>query len=257
MKDFKLITNENKIRVLNNETIKKIEFENVSFKYKIDNPSFGLNDLNLVFEKNDIIGVIGRSGSGKTTFADLLLGLLKPDSGQILINDDKLEKIENRNFNFSYIPQSINLLDDNLYENIAFGSNNGNIDKNKIKEILFKADLDKLDKDLYSKILVKMYCNIWRTKQRIGIARAIYNEQNLLILDEPTSQLDYESEKKIIQNIKEVKKDIMIIIAHRVNTLFICNKLLILENGKVVDFGKKEEILKKHGYLEKFFDKNK
>ncbi len=257
-KDFKLITNENKIRVLNNETIKKIEFENVSFKYKIDNPSFGLNNLNLVFEKNDIIGVIGRSGSGKTTFADLLLGLLKPDSGQILINDDKLEKIENRNFNFSYIPQSINLLDDNLYENIAFGSNNGNIDKNKIKEILFKADLDKLDKDLYSKNIGEDGIAIsGGQKQRIGIARAIYNEPNLLILDEPTSQLDYESEKKIIQNIKEIKVDIMIIIAHRVNTLLICNKLLILENGKVVDFGKKEEILKKHGYLEKFFDKSK
>ena len=174
-KDFKLITKEKNLKVSNNKIIKKIKFENVSFKYKIDNPSFGLNDINLVIEKNDIIGVIGRSGSGKTTFADLLLGLLKPDSGKIFINDEKFEKIENQNLNFSYIPQSINLLDDNLYENIAFGSNNENIDKNRIKEILFKADLDKLDKDLYLKNIGEDGIAIsGGQKQRIGIARAIY-----------------------------------------------------------------------------------
>ncbi len=256
-KDLELISRDETLD-LTFKKIKKIKFENVCFKYKVDNPSFGLDDINLTIEKNDIIGIIGKSGSGKTTFADLLLGLLKPDSGKILINDEKSKNIDTQNFNFSYIPQSINLLDDNLYENIAFGNRNQNIDKEKMDKILSKADLDTLDKDLYSKNLGEDGIKIsGGQKQRIGIARALYNEPNLLILDEPTSELDYSSEKKIMQNISEFKIDIIIIIAHRINSLNICNKLLILENGKILDFGTKKEILSKHIYLEKFFeDKN-
>ena len=256
-KDLELITRDGNLD-LTFKKIKKIRFENVYFKYKVDNPSFGLDDINLTIEKNDIIGIIGKSGSGKTTFADLLLGLLKPDSGKILINDEKSKNVDTQNFNFSYIPQSINLLDDNLYENIAFGNRNQNIDKEKMDKILSKADLDTLDKDLYSKSLGEDGIKIsGGQKQRIGIARALYNEPNLLILDEPTSELDYSSEKKIMQNISEFKIDIIIIIAHRINSLNICNKLLILENGKILDFGTKKEILSKHIYLEKFFeDKN-
>lgn len=257
-KDLNLITRDENLKDSNYKKIEKIKFENVCFKYKVDNPSFGLDKINLTIEKNDIIGVIGRSGSGKTTFADLLLGLLKPDNGKILINDKKSENIDNQNLNFSYIPQSINLLDDNLYENIAFGNRNQNIDKDKMKKILSKADLDTLDKDLYLKNIGEDGIKIsGGQKQRIGIARALYNEPNLLILDEPTSELDYTSEKKIMQNISELKIDIIIIIAHRINSLNICNKLLILDNGKILDFGTKKEVLSKHIYLEKFFeDKN-
>tara|TARA_Y100001970_G_C14224389_1_gene854671 strand:+ start:100 stop:1884 length:1785 start_codon:yes stop_codon:yes gene_type:complete len=251
--DIKLIRKDENFKDPIPKTIKKIKFENVSFKYKINNPSFGLNNISLVIEQNDIIGVIGRSGSGKTTFADLMLGLLKPDKGKILINDENLENVENQNFNFSYIPQSINLLDDNLYENIAFG--NKNIDNDKMKKILSKADLDKLDNDLYLKNIGEDGIAIsGGQKQRIGIARAIYNDPNLLILDEPTSQLDYESEKKIMQNISEFKIDVTIIIAHRINSLNLCNKLLILDNGKILDFGFKKEVLSKHIHLEKFFE---
>tara|TARA_Y100000591_G_scaffold216366_1_gene187865 strand:- start:2303 stop:4063 length:1761 start_codon:yes stop_codon:yes gene_type:complete len=246
--DIKLIRKDENFKDPIPKTIKKIKFENVSFKYKINNPSFGLNNISLVIEQNDIIGVIGRSGSGKTTFADLMLGLLKPDKGKILINDENLENVENQNFNFSYIPQSINLLDDNLYENIAFG--NKNIDNDKMKKILSKADLDKLDNDLYLKNIGEDGIAIsGGQKQRIGIARAIYNDPNLLILDEPTSQLDYESEKKIMQNISEFKIDVTIIIAHRINSLNLCNKLLILDNGKILDFGFKKEVLSKHIHL--------
>ncbi len=251
--DIKLIRKDENFKDPIPKTIKKIKFENVSFKYKINNPSFGLNNISLVIEQNDIIGIIGRSGSGKTTFADLMLGLLKPDKGKILINDENLENLENQNFNFSYIPQSINLLDDNLYENIAFG--NKNIDNNKMKKILSKADLDQLDNDLYLKNIGEDGIAIsGGQKQRIGIARAIYNDPNLLILDEPTSQLDYESEKKIMQNISEFKIDVTIIIAHRINSLNLCNKLLILDKGKILDFGFKKEVLSKHIHLEKFFE---
>ena len=217
-----------------------------------------MDNINLTIKKNDIIGVIGRSGSGKTTFADLMLGLLKPDDGKIFINDKELKNIDSQNLNFSYIPQSINLLDDNLYENIAFGNKNLNLDMDKMNMTLSKADLDKLDKELYLKNIGEDGIRIsGGQKQRIGIARALYNEPNLLILDEPTSELDYMSEKKIMKNISEFKIDIIIVIAHRISSLNICNKLLILDNGKVLDFGSKKEVLSKHIYLEKFFeDKN-
>ena len=256
-KDLKLITKNEGSKNSISKKIEKIEFANVCFKYKVDNPSFGLDNINLTIEKNDIIGVIGKSGSGKTTFADLLLGLLKPDNGKIFINGENSINIDSQNLNISYIPQSINLLDDNLYENIAFGNKNQNIDKEKMNKILFMTDLDKLDKDLYSKNIGEDGIKIsGGQKQRIGIARALYNKPNLLILDEPTSELDYSSEKKIMQNISEFKIDIIVIIAHRINSLNICNKLLILDNGKILDFGSKKEVISKHIYLEKFFADN-
>ncbi len=250
--------NNKKIEIYKNNTIEKIEFQNVSFKYKNDSASFKIDNINLEFEKGDIVGIIGHSGSGKTTFADLLLGLLKPDNGKILINHKDRLNINDKNLNFSYIPQSINLLDDNLYENIVFGSSEESIDNDKIKKVLNKADLDKLDKDLYLKNIGEDGIKIsGGQKQRIGIARALYNEPNLLILDEPTSELDYSSEKKIMENIAKFKIDIIMVIAHRINSLNICNKLLILDNGKILDFGSKKKVISKHVYLEKFFeDKN-
>ena len=257
-KDFELIKKDTGSKNSIYKKIEKIEFENVFFKYKIDNPSFELESINLTIKEKDIIGVIGKSGSGKTTFADLLLGLLKPDNGKILINGENLKNIDNQNFNISYVPQSINLLDDNLYENITFGNKNQNTDKEKMNKILSNADLDTLNKELYFKNIGEDGIKIsGGQKQRIGIARALYNDPNLLILDEPTSELDYASEKKIMQNISEFKIDIIVIIAHRINTLNICNKLLILDKGKILDFGYKQEVLSKHTYLEKFFeDKN-
>ena len=238
-----------------NENINKVKFENVEFKYKTKNSEFELVNLNLELKKNDILGVIGRSGSGKTTFADLLLGLLKPNLGRILINDIELKHNNKKLIKYSYVPQSINLLDDTLYNNIVFGSDQDKIDKDKIDKILSLTDLDNLDKNLYQKHIGEDGIEIsGGQKQRIGIARGLYNNPNLLVLDEPTSELDYESEKKVMNNLIKCNIDLIVIIAHRINTLSICNKLLILEKGKMVDFGSKVDILKKYKYLEKYFE---
>ena len=238
-----------------NENINKVKFENVEFKYKTKNSEFELVNLNLELKKNDILGVIGRSGSGKTTFADLLLGLLKPNLGRILINDIELKHNNKKLIKYSYVPQSINLLDDTLYNNIVFGSDQDKIDKDKIDKILSLTDLDNLDKNLYQKHIGEDGIEIsGGQKQRIGIARGLYNNPNLLVLDEPTSELDYESEKKVMNNLIKCNIDLIVIIAHRINTLSICNKLLILEKGKMVDFGSKVAILKKYKYLEKYFE---
>ena len=237
------------------KNIDKITFDNVRFRYKSKDASFRLIDINLELRKNDILGVIGRSGSGKTTFADLLLGLLKPNLGRILINDIELKNDNKKLIKYSYVPQSINLLDDTLYNNIVFGSDQDKIDKDKIDEILSITDLDNLDKNLYQKHIGEDGIEIsGGQKQRIGIARGLYDNPNLLVLDEPTSELDYESEKKVMNNLIKCNIDLIVIIAHRINTLGVCNKLLILEKGKMVDFGSKVDILKKYKYLEKYFE---
>jgi len=237
------------------KNINKITFDNVRFRYKSKDASFRLIDINLELRKNDILGVIGRSGSGKTTFADLLLGLLKPNLGRILINDIELKNDNKKLIKYSYVPQSINLLDDTLYNNIVFGSDQDKIDKDKIDEILSITDLDNLDKNLYQKHIGEDGIEIsGGQKQRIGIARGLYDNPNLLVLDEPTSELDYESEKKVMNNLIKCNIDLIVIIAHRINTLGVCNKLLILEKGKMVDFGSKVDILNKYKYLEKYFE---
>ena len=234
--------------------ITNLKFNGVSFKYKVKDTLFEMKNINLELNKNDVLGVVGSSGSGKTTFADLVLGLLKPDNGKILLNDTNLENLNYNDFNISYIPQSVILIDENLYKNISLGFSMENLDMKKMNDALTKADLDNFDKDFYQRKIGEDGMEIsGGQKQRIGIARAFYGEPNLLILDEPTSELDYKSEEKIMSNLISTEIDIIIIIAHRINTLNICNKLLILNDGNVVDFDTKENIIIKHPDLKKYF----
>jgi len=240
--------------IIKKNKITNLKFNGVSFKYKVKDTLFEMKNINLELNKNDVLGVVGSSGSGKTTFADLVLGLLKPDNGKILLNDTNLENLDYNDFNISYIPQSVILIDENLYKNISLGFSMENLDMKKMNDALTKADLDNFDKDFYQRKIGEDGMEIsGGQKQRIGIARAFYGEPNLLILDEPTSELDYKSEEKIMSNLISTEIDIIIIIAHRINTLNICNKLLILNDGNVVDFDTKENIIIKHPDLKKYF----
>ena len=245
--------------VQNNEIKSKIKitslkFEKVYFKYQKKDSPFEIKNLNIDLKQGDILGVIGQSGGGKTTFADLVLGLLKPDSGKIFVNGKNLENLDYNVFDVSYIPQTVNLIDDTLYKNISFNQNIEDINLEKMKKVISSADLDDLQLAYKDKKIGEDGIEIsGGQKQRIGIARAFYNNPSLLVLDEPTSELDYESEKKIISNLKKQKIDIVILIAHRLNTLNFCNKLIIFKNGNVEDFGSKDAILNKHKELSKFF----
>ena len=236
------------------ERINKINFKDVSYKYKSKDASFEITNLNINLKQKDILGVIGKSGGGKTTFADLLLGLLKPDKGEILFNDKNMEHIDASLFNISYVPQTVNLIDETLNKNISFGSDINKLDMSKMEKAINDADLKQLKEKLNKNNIGEDGIEIsGGQRQRIGIARALYNNPSLLVLDEPTSELDYSSEGIIMENLKKQEIDIIVLIAHRLNTLEICNKLIIFENGKVLDFGLKEEILRKHKELKKFF----
>ena len=225
----------NKIFATKKLNITNIDVKNLSYKYDAKEI---LSDISYKFTKNKIYGIKGESGSGKTTFIDLILGLLKPSSGKILINNTDL----NRDIAFSgsyasYVPQEVYLTDTSIAENIAFGLKYDDIDFDKLNEILIKSKLFEFVNDLpegYNTIVGEKGIKIsGGQKQRIGIARALYVDTEIIVFDEATSSLDYQTEEKIINEIQKFKKDkIIFIVAHRLKTLEICDEVITLSNGK-------------------------
>ena len=217
----KLIEFSKKFKISNKEnfTIKNIDsidLKNINFAYNNENPVI-LKNININFKKNNIYLISGKSGSGKSTLLNILIGLLKTVNGSLLINKKNIPIYENENWfkTISYVSQNINLINDTLLNNITLGEKN--IDKVKVKSILLDVGLMK---DLNSRLNENIYENNLNISggqlQRIGIARAIYRESELIIFDEPTSNLDTESEKKIIQILNLIKKDkIIIIVSHK------------------------------------------
>ena len=212
-------------------------FENFLSKNKCIN---FINELNHILElrisKNEFIGIVGESGSGKSTFANLLIGLLEPTSGDI--------KVDNKDIKFmlsswkkiiGYVPQEVYLLDDTLRRNIALAVPDLEIDDNKIVEVLIESDLKKYVDNLSLGVDTIVGERGFRIsggeRQRIGIARALYTSPDILIFDESTSSLDYDTENEIIDNLSRFKdKRTIIFISHRKETLKYCNKIYKLKN---------------------------
>ena len=204
--------------------IKKfINIKNLSFEYSKSN--IILRKSSITIKPKKIVGLIGESGSGKTTFVNLLTGLLEPSNGKIKIDDfDIHEKLELWHNSIGYVPQDVFLMSGKVKNNIAFGIKDTKIDKKKINKILKVCKLNEfLNKKRKG---IDFYINEKSTnisggqKQRIGIARALYKNPKLLILDEATSGIDQENETQILKNLKKEYKDITIVlITHRINTL--------------------------------------
>jgi ATP-binding cassette, subfamily B, bacterial PglK len=215
-----------------------INFENVSFQYPktekliLDNISFNI-------QEGDFIGIIGQSGSGKTTLINLLSGLLTPTKGNIFI-DKKDIKDHSINDIIGYVPQDIFLLDETIKKNIAFGTEDENINQKNVLEAVKIASLQKF-LDTNSLGVEASVGNLGAKlsggqKQRIGIARALYKNVPLLILDESTSSLDVNTENLFIDEIKNIKKRLTIIfVSHRMTALKYCDKIYKLEDGKIME----------------------
>ena len=216
--------------------VQKIQVKNLSFKYGQKDI---LKDIDLDFVKGNIYGFKGESGVGKTTFIDLILGLLTPSKGNILINgNDILEKkILGKNY-ASYVPQEIYLNDNSIAENIAFGLKYKEINFKKISSILEKVELSNYINSLpegFNTIVgdkgVKLSGG---QRQRIGLARALYDEGSLLVLDEATSALDLDTEGKIISEIEKLKENkIIFLVAHKSQALEVCDKIITIKDSKV------------------------
>jgi ABC-type bacteriocin/lantibiotic exporter with double-glycine peptidase domain len=218
-----------KKKFIKKNKISHVQLKDINISY-INNPKFV--KLNLEFKKNNIYGVYGKSGSGKTTLLNLLSGFIRPQKGEIII--------DNINYNFysitnkikvGYAAQMPTIIDENIHVNIALDYLNNQRTENKIKEYLKKFDLNKFNKKKYfiNSISSSIKDMSGGEKQRIGFIRAIINDANLILLDEPTSSLDSKNEKKIFQFLGNIKKNkIIVVTSHKKNQKKYFDKIINL-----------------------------
>ena len=226
---------------------KEINLTNLSFSYPI-RKEFSLSKISMTVKKGDFIGIIGETGSGKSTLVNLLTGLLKPSEGKVEV--DKLNinsNLEDWYKKIGYVPQSVYLTDDTIKKNIAFGLRESNIDNTLVKQAVEKASLGELIKNLSEGLETIVGEKGIRLsggqQQRIGIARALYRDPEILIFDEATSSLDQLTEQKIMEFIQFFKrKKTLIIITHRIFTVKNCDKVFCIDKGKIVKQGPPKEI---------------
>lgn len=226
----------------------QVELKNITYRYpNTSNPA--VNNISLKVCKGDSIALIGRSGAGKTTLVDIILGLLQPESGDIYV-DGKSVRADLRSWQniVGYIPQSIFLIDDSIEKNIAFGVPDDLIDYEKLDKVIEMAQLQELVEHIPGGIKALVGERGVRLsggqKQRIGIARALYHDREILILDEATSALDNETEKLITESIQSLLgSKTFIIIAHRLTTVKHCSHVYELKNGSILRFGSYKEVV--------------
>ena len=225
----------------------KLEVQNLKFKYKLRDQLI-LKDINFTISKKETIGIIGESGSGKSTLMDLIIGLYKPTDGKILCDGKNINfNLQSWYKNIGYVPQSIQLFDNSIKMNIAFGVDENLVDNNRVKECLRMTKLDKWVETLNEKEETLVGDKGIRIsggqRQRIGIARALYNKPKILFFDESTNSLDLKTEDQLMSEVNTLLKDITkIIISHRVATLKNCDKIYLIKNGQIKDSGNYEKM---------------
>ncbi|MGR4067810.1 ABC transporter ATP-binding protein [Billgrantia sp. C5P2] len=225
-----------------------IRLDNIVFSYP-GSREFALNGVSMEVPANRMIGIVGASGSGKSTIIDILLGLIDPDQGEISIDGVRIETHNKRQWQntLGFVPQSIFLADTSIRENIAFGVEPGKIDEEKLIRAAGMANLHELLEELPNGLDT---CVGERgvqlsggQRQRIGIARALYHDAKVLILDEATSALDGITEKLIMEAIHDIMgKKTIIMIAHRLATVRQCNRIYLMKEGRVIDSGSYSEL---------------
>jgi ATP-binding cassette, subfamily B, bacterial PglK len=228
--------------------LESLLIENVTFRYEgstID----ALCNLSANVEKGEAVGFIGQSGSGKSTLIDLLLGLLRPESGVIRINGQNIVDVKpSWQAIVGYIPQTIFLMDDSLRRNIAIGIADNEIDEVAVREALKSAQLEdfvaSLPEGLDTVVGERGVRLSGGQRQRIGIARALYHRPSVLVLDEATSSLDTETEHEVMKAVQALQGDkTVIIVAHRLSTVEYCDRLYRLDAGRIVDEGTFDEVM--------------
>ena len=239
---------------------KNISLENVSFQYpgKLD---LAISNVNISIEANSLVGIVGPSGSGKSTLIDILLGLIKPNQGQLKI-DNIIVNNENRRSwqnTIGFVAQSIFLSEGTIAENVAFGVPDDQINLNQVEQALKLAHLTELVRDLEDGIHTKVGERGVKLsggqRQRIGIARALYHRAEVLIFDEATSSLDGITEKMIMEAIHDFSgKKTIILIAHRLKTIEKCDNIFFIDEGRIDDQGTYQELIERNEHFKKMAD---
>jgi ATP-binding cassette, subfamily B, multidrug efflux pump len=245
--------------------VKEIRFENVSFSYKnddnVDNNIEAIKNLSFSVKEGETLGVVGKTGSGKSTILNLITRQVDPNSGEIAVNDLGLKKInldEYRN-QTGIVPQDVFLFSDTIGNNIKFGVNHDDVSEEDLIEVSKTAHVYHnilAFKDGFETILGERGVNLsGGQKQRVSIARALIRNPKILLLDDCLSAVDTETEDIILKGIhSKFKNNITVIVSHRISSLRFADKILVIENGEKVEEGSHQELIDKNGiYAEMYF----
>jgi ABC-type multidrug transport system fused ATPase/permease subunit len=226
----------------------EVEVNDLSFKYETA-PTNALSNVSLRVKRGEAVGLVGPSGSGKSTLVDVLLGLMAPASGAVLVDGVNVQdRVRWWQDQIGYVPQSIFLTDDTLRRNVAFGLPKSAIDDAAVDAAIRAAQLEEFVKTLPLGLETVVGERGVRLsggqRQRIGIARALYHNPDVLVLDEATSSLDTETEHGVMQAVQALQGNkTVIIVAHRLSTVEYCDRLYRLESSRIVDEGTFEEVM--------------
>lgn len=230
---------------------KSIEFRNVSFAY-VNGKEPVLKEINFTVKKGEKIGIVGRTGEGKSTLLDLVMGLIVPTSGEVYVDGMQINRDNCKDWqsNIAHVPQTIFLTDGTVRENIAFGVPQNAIDTERVMDCVHRSCLDAVVRTLPEGLETLVGERGVRLsggqRQRIGIARALYKTSDVLVFDEATSALDDETESAIIESINRVDDQVTIfMVAHRKTTLESCDQIIVIESGQIIEICTYEELLAK------------
>ena len=235
----------------------KVVFKKVNFKYPNSQRKV-LSDISLSFKKNKKIALVGPSGSGKSSLLSLMIRLFDFQEGDIFINDQNIKNIQLKNLRdkFSLVSQDTVLFDGSIYENIKYNS------KSSSKDILNAVKLACVD-EFTDNLLEKLDTNIGENgiklsggqRQRIAIARAIAQKKEIILLDEPTSNLDLKTESELFKNLSQIQNITLIVVVHRLSTIKDFNEIYFLENGKILEKGNHKSLMSKKSHYFNLYQK--
>lgn len=236
---------------------KLIRLDDISFNYPGKDEK-ALSELTLDIPVNQVIGLVGASGSGKSTAIDILLGLIEPQSGSLVVDGEEIKGQKKRAWqnNVGFVPQAIFLADSSIRENIAFGIPSEEIDESRVIRAAQMAHLEelleRLPEGLNTRVGERGIQLSGGQRQRIGIARALYDDAEVLVLDEATSALDGITEKLVMDAIHDFSgKKTIIMIAHRLTTVKQCDCIYLLESGSVLDKGHYDDLVSRNKTFQK------
>ena len=235
----------------------EIKFKNVFFKYPNTEKNV-LNGININLRKNKKIAIVGPSGSGKSTLLGLMIRLFDLDKGEIIIGNENIKDLRLKNLRsyFSLVSQDTVLFDGSISENIKYNSKLSTKSIEKFAELACVDEIiEKLPQGLNSQIGENGVKLSGGQRQRIAIARALAQQKSIILLDEPTSNLDLRTESKLFDNLHSIKNITLVVVAHRLSTIKHFDEILYLESGKLLEQGSHKSLMAKKGFYYQLYQK--